>query len=66
MGINTSMTEYTLGVITMDKNMKQIGGCPIFYAENEDELQHKAMLMAKNVGGMVHDMTKGTLIIVKH
>ncbi|OJT91998.1 hypothetical protein BM535_13200, partial [Clostridioides difficile] len=25
-----------------------------------------ALLMSKCVGGMVHDMTNGTLIIVKH
>ena len=50
----------------MDKNLKSGGGCPIFYAEDNNDLQHKAMLMAKSVGGMVHDMTNGTLIIVKH
>ena len=33
---------------------------------DNDDLQNKAMLMAKSVGGMVHSITKGTLIVVKH
>ncbi|WP_420330405.1 capping complex subunit for YIEGIA, partial [Metaclostridioides mangenotii] len=45
---------------------KVSGGCPIFYAKDENELQNKAMLISKCVGGMVHDMTNGTLIVVKH
>lgn len=66
MGSNMNLTEYTLAIVTTDKNMQHGGGCPIFYANDEKDLQHKAMLMAKSVGGMVHDMTNGTLIIVKH
>ncbi|MCR8745332.1 capping complex subunit for YIEGIA [Romboutsia lituseburensis] len=66
MAMNVGLNEYALAIITMDKNLKSGGGCPIFYAEDNDDLQHKAMLMAKSVGGMVHDMTNGTLIIVKH
>ena len=42
------------------------GGCPIFYADNNDDLQKKAMLMSKCVGGMVHALTDNILIVVKH
>lgn len=66
MGSNIGINEYTLAIITTDKNMTISGGCPIFYAADNKELQKKAMLMAKSVGGMVHDMTNGTLIVVKH
>lgn len=66
MGNNTSLTEYTLAIITTDKNLQNSGGCPIFHANDNKDLQHKAMLMAKSVGGMVHELTHGTLIIVKH
>lgn len=65
MGMNVGITEYTLAVITTNKEI-QAGGCPIFYANNNEELQNKAMLMAKTVGGMVHQLEKETLIIVKH
>ena len=35
MGNNIGLNEYTLAVITTDKNMSPVGGCPIFYAEIE-------------------------------
>ncbi len=66
MGSNIGITDYTLAIITSDKNMQCGGGCPIFYADNNEDLQHKAMLMAKGVGGMVHALTNEILIIVKH
>jgi hypothetical protein len=66
MGQNIGLSEYTLAVLTTDKNMSPVGGCPIFYADNDDDLQQKALLMSKCVSGMVHQLTKGTLIIVKH
>ena len=46
--------------------MKIACGCPIIYADDNKDLQNKAMLMAKSVGGMVHSITKETLIVVKH
>lgn len=66
MGMNIGITDYTLGIITTDKNMKTVGGCPIIYAEDNNDLQNKAMLMAKSVGGMVHSISKEILIVVKH
>ncbi|MGL5347327.1 MAG: capping complex subunit for YIEGIA [Peptostreptococcaceae bacterium] len=66
MGMNVGITEYSLAVLTTDKNMQIGGGCPIFYADDNKELQKKAMLMAKCVGGMVHALSDNTLIIVKH
>ena len=66
MGMNIGITEYSLAVITTDKNLQIGGGCPIFYADNNDDLQKKAMLMSKCVGGMVHALTDNILIVVKH
>ena len=43
MGKDVGINSYTLAVITTDKNMTTSGGCPIFYASNDDELQNKAM-----------------------
>lgn len=66
MGMNVGITEYSLAVITTDKNLQVGGGCPIFYASDNDDLQEKAMLMSKCVGGMVHAISDNILIIVKH
>ncbi len=63
---DVGITEYALAVVTTNKEMKYGGGCPIFYAEDNTELQKKSMLMAKSVGGMVHQIEQNTLIIVKH
>lgn len=66
MGMNVGLNEYTLAIITTDKDMKSGGSAPIFYVKDNKELQNRAMLMAKCVGGMVHEITSGTLIVVKH
>ena len=66
MGNNIGLNEYTLAIITTDKNMEPVGGCPIFYANDDEDLPNKALLMSKCVTGMVHQISKETLIIVKH
>ncbi|MGL6105494.1 capping complex subunit for YIEGIA [Romboutsia sp.] len=66
MGMNVGINEFALAIVTTDKNMQVSGGCPIFYANDNKDLQKQAMLMAKCVGGMVHAMNNQTLIVVKH
>ena len=66
MSDNIEINSATLALITTDKNMNTIGGCPIFYANNEEELQKRAMLFAKCVNGMVHQITDEVLIVVRH
>ena len=58
-----SINDFTLAIITTDKNMTSSGG---FYASDDDDMQNKDMLMAKCVDGVVHEIAKETLIIVKH
>ena len=38
MGMNIGITDYTLGIITTDKNMKIACGCPIIYADDNKDL----------------------------
>ncbi|MFR3071562.1 MAG: capping complex subunit for YIEGIA [Paeniclostridium sp.] len=52
-------------MVTINKDMKS-SIFPVFYAENEKELQDRALIISKTMGGMVHDVLKGTLIIVRH
>ena len=66
MGMNVGITEYSLAIITTDNTLQVGGGCPIFYANDNDDLQNKAMLMSKCVGGMVHAISDNILIVVKH
>lgn len=66
MSDNIEINSATLAVITTDKNMNTVGGCPVFYANNDEELQKRAMLFAKCVNGMVHQITDEVLIVVRH
>lgn len=66
MSDNIEINSATLALITTDKNMNTIGGCPIFYADNDEDLQKRAMLFAKCVNGMVHQITDEVLIVVRH
>lgn len=63
--MNVGITDTTLAIVTINKNMKS-SIFPVFYAENEKELQDRALIISKTMGGMVHDVLKGTLIIVRH
>lgn len=66
MGNDIGINSYTLAVITTDKSMVTSPGCPIIYATNDDDLQKKALLMAKCVDGMVHQISEEILIVVRH
>lgn len=66
MGNDIGINSYTLAVITTDKNMSTSGGCPVFYANNDDDLQTKALLVAKSMDGMVHQISEEVLIVVRH
>ena len=66
MGNDIGINSYTLAIITTDKNMNTSGGCPIFYANDDNDLQKKSLLMAKCVDGMVHQISDEVLIVVKH
>ncbi len=53
-------------MITTNQSYSASGGCPIIYAKDDKEMQTKALLLAKSVSGMVHEIDSETLIIVKH
>ena len=63
--MNVGITDATLAIVTTNKEMKSVN-VPIFYAENEKELQERGLIISKTMGGMVHDVLHGTLIIVRH
>lgn len=66
MSDNIEINSAALAVITTDKNMSMINGCPIFYVNNEEEMQKRAMIFSKCVSGMVHQITDQILIVVRH
>ncbi|GAA0707732.1 hypothetical protein GCM10008904_17190 [Paraclostridium ghonii] len=63
--MNIGITDATLAIVTTNKEMKS-ANIPVFYAEDEKELQERGLIISKTMGGMVHDVLHGTLIIVRH
>ncbi len=54
-----------LAVVTM--NSEAVGGdIPIFFADNQQELEQVSSTLAQILKAMVHDMGKGVYIIVRH
>jgi hypothetical protein len=57
--------EHILAAIALDHN-KVRGECPIFPVTSAEEQQRTSLLLARVLGGSVHDLENGVYIIVKH
>ncbi len=58
-------TESILAAVTLDSN-KISGDTPIFQVATPEEQQRTSLLLARIMGGVVHDLENGVYIIVKH
>ncbi len=58
--------ENILAIVTINKDVVNSGSIPIFFAEDSEERERIALLIAKVVKGMVHDLENGCYVIVKH
>lgn len=66
--MEVSLTNNILAVVTLKKDGNKVdgGGCPVFYAEDEEELEQIAMLLSRLTLSMAHDLGNGVYILVKH
>ncbi len=63
--MGVELEKYILAVVTID--ISKVGGTgPLFLAENPEEQQRTSLLLARILGGVVHDLENGVYIIVKH
>lgn len=53
-------------ITTKNKRDKVGGGVPIFYADNDKEMDEISSLIARITLAMVHDLENGIKIIVRH
>ncbi len=61
------MEDNILAIITRKENYKKVaGGTPIFFTDDEEELERVSTLLARLTLGMVHDLENGVKIIIKH
>lgn len=58
--------EKIVAVVTTDKEKVTGGGVPIFLAPDRQEAENTALLIARIMGAMVHDLGNGCLLIVVH
>jgi hypothetical protein len=64
--LDTSLKEAILAIITPDPAKVGGGGCPIFLVQDQKEMEKTSMLLARVLGGMVHDLENDVFIIVRH
>lgn len=56
-----------LAIITTKENQDKVsGGIPIFYTDNQEEMEKLSSLIARLTLGMVHDLDNGIKIIIRH
>lgn len=60
------ISDFLLAIITTDQKLISGGGCPVFLAVDEKEQQKISLYLAKILGGVVHDLENGVLIVCKH
>ena len=61
------MEDTILAAVTTDAYADKVhGNVAVFVADNEIEQQRTAMLLARIMRGMSHDLENGVMIIVRH
>ncbi len=64
--MDTGLNEYILAIVTGDMSKVQSGGCPVFLAADRKEQERISLLLARILGGVVHDLENGIYFICKH
>ncbi len=61
----TELTHCLLAAVCLEAE-KMSGSCPTFIAASQEEQQKTSLLLARILGGVVHDLENGVYIVVKH
>lgn len=64
--MDTALKGIILAVITDESGKLQAGNCPVFLVQNRAEQERLGLLIARILGGYVHDLENGVLIITRH
>lgn len=64
--METELKDYILAIVTLDASLVQGCGCPVFLAQDSAEQQILTLTLSRILGGNVHDLENGILIICKH
>ena len=61
-----TVKEYILAIVTQDPGLVQGCGCPVFVANESGPQKRLVLMLARILGGNVHDLENGVFIICKH
>lgn len=64
--MEVSISKEILAMVTKDKTKVSSGSVPIFYAENDTELEQVTLYLARIFMAAIHDLSNGVYIIVRH
>ena len=64
--MDTSLKETILAIVTWNPDKVSGGGCPVFLAQDQEEMEKTSLLLARSLGGMVHVLENDVFIIVRH
>ncbi|MBM7556015.1 capping complex subunit for YIEGIA [Halanaerobacter jeridensis] len=62
------INNYILAIVTTNEDKDKIanGSTPVFYADEQEELEYIAQLISRLTMSMVHDLGNGVYILIKH
>lgn len=63
--MDIKLEDYILAAVSSDPD-KVKGNCPLFVAGDAAEQERISLLLARILGGVVHDLENGVYVIVRH
>ena len=62
------INNYILAIVTTNEDKDKIanGSTPVFYSDEQEELEYIAQLISRLTMSMVHDLGNGVYILIKH
>ncbi len=64
--MDIALKEYILAMVALEGVKVEGGGCSVFFANNTQEQEKMSLYLARILGGVVHDLENGVLLICRH
>jgi hypothetical protein len=64
--MDNSISNFILAIVTTDAGKVLPGGCPVILAADQEEQEKISFLLARILGGIVHDLENGIYFICRH
>ncbi|MEA1961942.1 MAG: hypothetical protein U9N81_11860 [Bacillota bacterium] len=64
--MDNGLKDFILAIVTQEIDKVHGGGCPVFVANSSEQQERMSLLLARILGGNVHDLENGVFFIVRH